>query len=653
VSTQPPARNQRTRQGPANPTRNQRPQGTSEPAHELKPPQHTAPAERTRSRADTNDCATTPLGIAKTWWTLDHCSSSPSASPRSWPSLTVFGGCQGIFPALTTPKNCYTTMRDRGDAEAQSVPRNPNSQPQGEAKAATATNRKRITPTRAETRWLLLSRARKGHRSRTVGSRSIQTFHSKHQRRLGSEHKLLHIVQIKITEVIQTELQQRRIPRPHLQNTAVPQRILQHQVAHIQDGLPTGKRIGIGSKSSRLSRRNISLQQSRHRITPSSNTASRTSSSRTTTRTTSRATTSRSPTTRSTTARSSTTTSRRIRLTSSLISVSSSLVSSTGTVGQLSSLLSNRLLSRRRHSRLQHQKPQRNQSRRPSHHKRDSRQQPPRHHLLLQHRPINSNRLSHLRQHKRLKRQRLVRPLDEPLLRRSTKFHKRSSTRPSQHSLRPQRELQLLIRIQRRHLSSHRRITQIRHDQPELSHPPTVHSTRRQLSNKLRKRRNGDRTLLDHRPVRILLRPSTHREIHVPGQHIAGPRRMEQHPRSAIGAGQQVQLRWLNRGPVGRITDHVQQHPVDHLTGVADPYLTGGFRPRVHRKGDTLDRRDNAHPITISRRRECRKRTVGTAARRLAGRFAHRPLRHSAPAGQGKYGIAGLWTRCRAPLNRH
>jgi hypothetical protein len=49
--------------------------------------------------------------------------SSPSASPRSWPSLTVFWGCQGIFPALTTPKNCYTTMRDRGDAEAQNVPR--------------------------------------------------------------------------------------------------------------------------------------------------------------------------------------------------------------------------------------------------------------------------------------------------------------------------------------------------------------------------------------------------------------------------------------------------------------------------------------------------------------------------------------------------
>src|SRR5882757_505039 len=52
--------------------------------------------------------------------------SSPSASPRSWPSLTVFGGCQGIFPALTTPKNCCTTMRDRGDAEAQNVRRNPN-----------------------------------------------------------------------------------------------------------------------------------------------------------------------------------------------------------------------------------------------------------------------------------------------------------------------------------------------------------------------------------------------------------------------------------------------------------------------------------------------------------------------------------------------
>src|SRR5882757_9680763 len=52
--------------------------------------------------------------------------SSPSASPRSWPSLTVFGGCQGIFPALTTPKNCGTTMRDGGDAEAVSVPRNPN-----------------------------------------------------------------------------------------------------------------------------------------------------------------------------------------------------------------------------------------------------------------------------------------------------------------------------------------------------------------------------------------------------------------------------------------------------------------------------------------------------------------------------------------------
>jgi hypothetical protein len=58
--------------------------------------------------------------------------SSPSASPRSWPSLTVFGGCQGIFPALTTPKNCCTTMRDRGDAEAQSVPKNPNSDHQAD-----------------------------------------------------------------------------------------------------------------------------------------------------------------------------------------------------------------------------------------------------------------------------------------------------------------------------------------------------------------------------------------------------------------------------------------------------------------------------------------------------------------------------------------
>src|SRR5882757_1858771 len=53
--------------------------------------------------------------------------SSPSASPRSRPSLTVFGVCQGIFPALTNPKNCCTTMRDRGDAEAVSAPRNPNS----------------------------------------------------------------------------------------------------------------------------------------------------------------------------------------------------------------------------------------------------------------------------------------------------------------------------------------------------------------------------------------------------------------------------------------------------------------------------------------------------------------------------------------------
>jgi hypothetical protein len=66
--------------------------------------------------------------------------SSPSASPRSWPSLTVFGCCQGIFPALTTPKNCYTTMRDRGDAEAPSVPRNPN-------KATKPTHHPRTQPT--------------------------------------------------------------------------------------------------------------------------------------------------------------------------------------------------------------------------------------------------------------------------------------------------------------------------------------------------------------------------------------------------------------------------------------------------------------------------------------------------------------------------
>ena len=31
--------------------------------------------------------------------------SSSSASPRSRPPLTISGGCQGIFPALTTPRN--------------------------------------------------------------------------------------------------------------------------------------------------------------------------------------------------------------------------------------------------------------------------------------------------------------------------------------------------------------------------------------------------------------------------------------------------------------------------------------------------------------------------------------------------------------------
>src|SRR5882724_7906002 len=35
-------------------------------------------------------------------------SSSPSASPRSRPLLMVLGGCQGIFPALTTTQNHYT-----------------------------------------------------------------------------------------------------------------------------------------------------------------------------------------------------------------------------------------------------------------------------------------------------------------------------------------------------------------------------------------------------------------------------------------------------------------------------------------------------------------------------------------------------------------
>ena len=47
--------------------------------------------------------------------------ATSSASPRSWPSLTFSGGCQGIFPALTTPRKCCTTMRDRGDAEARSA----------------------------------------------------------------------------------------------------------------------------------------------------------------------------------------------------------------------------------------------------------------------------------------------------------------------------------------------------------------------------------------------------------------------------------------------------------------------------------------------------------------------------------------------------
>src|SRR4030081_3549013 len=34
--------------------------------------------------------------------------SSSSASPRSRPLLTGFGICQGICPALTNPKTCYT-----------------------------------------------------------------------------------------------------------------------------------------------------------------------------------------------------------------------------------------------------------------------------------------------------------------------------------------------------------------------------------------------------------------------------------------------------------------------------------------------------------------------------------------------------------------
>ena len=55
-----------TSKGPENSTTNPSRRNTQHP-----------PDER---RADTSDRVTASMGIARTWWTLDHCLSSPSAS---------------------------------------------------------------------------------------------------------------------------------------------------------------------------------------------------------------------------------------------------------------------------------------------------------------------------------------------------------------------------------------------------------------------------------------------------------------------------------------------------------------------------------------------------------------------------------------------
>jgi hypothetical protein len=84
------------------------------------------PGDQNRQPPNKQDHAPKPPAHAATRGDLPKprdtgLASSPSPSPRSRPPLTVFRVCQGIFPALTNPKNRFTTIRDRGDGEAQSA----------------------------------------------------------------------------------------------------------------------------------------------------------------------------------------------------------------------------------------------------------------------------------------------------------------------------------------------------------------------------------------------------------------------------------------------------------------------------------------------------------------------------------------------------